>query len=193
MEMDPSKINENGSNPSRNSGGAPQFMLDHDLHHYDTGIIGAGSCSSPSINTITTAATRDMDSPVRQSPRVPRVHNIHIERDEHANSPLSSKVKTTSSKRKPPKKLNRESQENAMDLNNMVDSSNGRRLNGHNTSFDLHNNSAEVEAILLGYDPRSVHRLNRNKPQQYTAKAMNGNNLAPASMRSIVGCDRSMG
>ena len=64
MEMDPSKINENGSNPSRNSGGAPQFMLDHDLHHYDTGIIGAGSCSSPSINTIRTAATRDIDSPV---------------------------------------------------------------------------------------------------------------------------------
>ena len=67
------------------------------------------------------------------------------------------------------------------------------RLNGHNTSFDLHNNSAEVEAILLGYDPRSIHRLNRNKPQQHPAKAMNGNNLAPASMRSIVGCDRSMG
>ena len=67
------------------------------------------------------------------------------------------------------------------------------RLNGHNTSFDLHNNSAEVEAILLGYDPRSIHRLNRNKLQQYPAKAMNGNNLAPASMRSIVGCDRSMG
>ena len=67
------------------------------------------------------------------------------------------------------------------------------RVNGHNTSFDLHNNSAEVEAILLGYDPRSIHRLNRNKPQQHTAKAMNGNNLAPASMRSIVGCDRSMG
>ena len=40
------------------------------------------------------------------------------------------------------------------------------RLNGHNTSFDLHNNSAEVEAILLGYDPRSIHRLNRNKPHQ---------------------------
>ena len=57
----------------------------------------------------------------------------------------------------------------------------------------MHNNSAEVEAILLGYDPRSIHRLNRNKSQPYPAKAMNGNNLAPASMRSIVGCDRSMG
>ena len=57
----------------------------------------------------------------------------------------------------------------------------------------MHNNSAEVEAILLGYDPRVLHRLNRNKSQQYNSKSMNGHNLAPASMRSIVGCDRSMG
>ena len=61
LEMDSSKRNENGSN--KNSA-TPQFMLDHDFHHYDTGIIGGGSCSSPSINTIRTAATRDMDSPV---------------------------------------------------------------------------------------------------------------------------------
>ena len=65
MEMDPSKISENGSTP--NKVGAPQFMLDHDFHHYDTGLIGAGSCSSPSINTIRTAATRDIDSPVGAS------------------------------------------------------------------------------------------------------------------------------
>ena len=57
----------------------------------------------------------------------------------------------------------------------------------------MHNNSAEVEAILLGYDPRVLHRLNRNKPHQYNSKSASGHNLAPASMRSIVGCDRSMG
>ena len=57
----------------------------------------------------------------------------------------------------------------------------------------MHNNSAEVEAILLGYDPRALHRLNRNKTQQYNSKTMSAHNLAPASMRSIVGCDRSMG
>ena len=62
LEMDPTKINGNGSTPTK--GSAHQFMLDHDFHHYDTGLIGAGSCSSPSINTIRTAATRDVDSPV---------------------------------------------------------------------------------------------------------------------------------
>ena len=61
MEMDHSKSHENGL-PSKVS--APAFMIDHDFHHYDTGLIGAGSCSSPSINTIRTAATRDIDSPV---------------------------------------------------------------------------------------------------------------------------------
>ena len=61
MEMDHSKSHENGL-PNKIS--APAFMIDHDFHHYDTGLIGAGSCSSPSINTIRTAATRDIDSPV---------------------------------------------------------------------------------------------------------------------------------
>ena len=61
LEMDPSKRKGNSSG---NSSATPQFMLDHDFHHYDTGIIGGGSCSSPSINTIRTAATRDVDSPV---------------------------------------------------------------------------------------------------------------------------------
>ena len=61
LEMHPSK--RNGSAQSKSSSG-PQFMLDHDFHHYDTGVIGGGSCSSPSINTIRTAATRDVDSPV---------------------------------------------------------------------------------------------------------------------------------
>lgn len=61
LEMDPSKRKGNSSGKSS---ATPQFMLDHDFHHYDTGIIGGGSCSSPSINTIRTAATRDVDSPV---------------------------------------------------------------------------------------------------------------------------------
>ena len=66
--------------------------------------------------------------------------------------------------------------------------------------FDLHNNSAEVEAILSGFDPRS--RFHRNKGILPSSgggggvKQMNGgtsNHLPPPSMRSIVGCDRSMG
>ena len=77
MEMDSSKINsENGSNQTKGSSTAPHFMLDHDFHHYDTGLIGAGSCSSPSVNTIRTAATRDVDSPVSMKHYTNRNDNL---------------------------------------------------------------------------------------------------------------------
>jgi len=64
------------------------------------------------------------------SPRVPRIHNIPIRHEsEHSTLPLT----------KPRRQVSTESQEMCLDMSAEM---------SRDSSFDCHNNSAEVEAIL---------------------------------------------
>ena len=80
-----------------------------------------------------TVATRDRNSPLMASPRVPRVHNIPIRRELESSSTLPLT--------KPRRQFSTESQEMCLDISAEL---------SQNSSFDFHNNSAEVEAILSG-------------------------------------------
>ena len=83
-----------------------------------------------------TAATRDRNSPLMVSPRVPRIHNIQIRHESE-----SALVPVT----KPRRQMSTESQEMCLDISAEL---------SRDSSFDGHNNSAEVEAILTGH-PRN--------------------------------------
>ena len=63
---------------------------------------------------------------MRQSPRIPRVHNIPVER-EHSNSSSTKNKNLKKSSRHPTKKISTESQEIAMDLDSTFDTSDEKR------------------------------------------------------------------
>ena len=107
-----------------------------------------------------TVATRDRNSPPMGSPRVPRVHNITIRRENAATLPLT----------KPRRQVSTESQEMCLDMS-------GEQ--SHNSSYDYHNNSAEVEAILSGHPTTKNGRY-----------LVNHHNKGPSSIKSYD--DRSL-
>ena len=63
---------------------------------------------------------------MRQSPRIPRIHNIPVKR-ENATSSSSSNIITGKSKRHSGKKGSTESQEIAMDLDRTIETSVDKR------------------------------------------------------------------
>ena len=63
---------------------------------------------------------------MRQSPRIPRIHNIPVTR-ENASSSSSANIKTGKNKRHSGKKISTESQEIAMDLDSTISTSDDKR------------------------------------------------------------------
>jgi len=63
---------------------------------------------------------------VRQSPRIPRIHNIPVKR-ENASSSSSANIMPGKSKRHSGKKVSTESQEIAMDLDSTIETRDDKR------------------------------------------------------------------
>ena len=63
---------------------------------------------------------------MRQSPRIPRIHNIPVKR-ENASSSSSTNIMPGKSKRHSGKKVSTESQEIAMDLDSTIETRDDKR------------------------------------------------------------------